>query len=129
MMDAVFEPRVVHDLDLDSAETIERRLAALREQTERARHSQRRYQFALHTYEQLMRHRIANPLTVICGVAETLRDHEDLGSSQRAELLDALLEQARTLRSCVLDPSPTDSAEMVLEPWPDHVRATAEVSS
>jgi signal transduction histidine kinase len=110
-------------------EALDRKLATLREHTERARHSRRRYQFALHTYEQLMRHRIANPLTVICGVAETLRDHADLAGAQRAELLDALVEQARHLRTVVLDPSPTVPAEMVLEPWPDAALATSGVSS
>ncbi|MBC7461955.1 MAG: hypothetical protein H7287_11385 [Thermoleophilia bacterium] len=100
------------------ADAVSRELELLRTQTDRARRSAERYDAALSDYERLMRHRIANPLTVISGVATTLRDGPRVDLQQQQQLLDALMEQARVLEQVALEPFPLVPSEFGVQPWP-----------
>jgi signal transduction histidine kinase len=64
----------------------------------------------LDKYAQLLRHRIANPLTVIRGGLQTLRD-VDLTPGDRETLLQAMIDQADLLHELSLDRTPVDEVE------------------
>ncbi|MCW2972554.1 MAG: hypothetical protein JWN72_827 [Thermoleophilia bacterium] len=100
------------------ADAITRELELLQAQATRARRSAERYEGALVQYDRLMRHRIANPLTVICGVATTLRDVIGVDIEQQRVLLDALVEQTRQLEQVALEPFPLVPSERGVRPWP-----------
>lgn len=76
------------------------------------------YQRALYHYTQLIRHRMANPLQVICGTLSTLDDQPDLASDKRIELVAAANRQADVLARICLDPVPLTDVERVLDPEP-----------
>ena len=76
------------------------------------------YQRAIYHYTQLVRHRMANPLQVIVGVAETLRSRPDLPDADRAAMLDALLQEARVLQRVCLAPTIMHPSEQGLDPAP-----------
>lgn len=52
------------------------------------------YQRALYHYQQLVRHRLANPLQIIKGMAYTLLHQKGLGAMRRREMLEMIEEQA-----------------------------------
>jgi signal transduction histidine kinase len=76
------------------------------------------YQRALYHYTQLVRHRMANPLQVISGMAQTLANMPDLPESDRAPMLDAILGAARVLERICLEPKIMHASEHELEPVP-----------
>jgi signal transduction histidine kinase len=69
-------------------------------------------------YEQLVRHRIGNPLTVVQGVAHTLAHHPHLDDEVRTALLDSLLAAADELASVSLDATQQRPEERDLQPLP-----------
>lgn len=48
-----------------------------------------------------LEHEWRTPMTVIQSAAEVLRAHDDLTSEERAQFLDALIEEAARLRACL----------------------------
>lgn len=83
----------------------------------RAREAQGEYDRARHDYQQLVRHRIANPLAAVIGGLETLAAI-DLDPRCREVLLRSTLEQAQRLGSIMLDPSRLGDEEHDLRPVP-----------
>jgi signal transduction histidine kinase len=90
--------------------------AAVRERL--ATEHQRAYERSLHDYEQLMRHRIANPLTVVRGLAQTLRDYDELDGDTREQVLAAIDEQSALLEQLALAPRIQSPEERELCPSP-----------
>jgi signal transduction histidine kinase len=86
---------------------------------DRARRSAREYDRAREDYERLLRHRIANPLAAVHGIACTLRDHPDLPDASRVELVAALVESAEQLTAISLTPEPVSVEEHDLRAVPD----------
>lgn len=75
------------------------------------------YRRALLDYNQLVRHRIANPLTAIGGGIRTLLERE-LDRATQLELLTSMLDQAQRLERVALDPTIIGAEEGVLRPAP-----------
>lgn len=92
---------------------------------ERAQRSAEEYERAHRDYEQLLRHRIGNPLTVVQGVAHTLANHPDLSEEVRTELLVSLLDSADALATVSLDPACRRPEEQDLQPLPDQTLIAA----
>lgn len=82
-----------------------------------AAHAQAEYSRALLDYTQLVRHRIANPLTAVIGGVQTLLDVE-LDRATRRELLQAMLASARRLEEVALHPERISREEAELDPTP-----------
>lgn len=61
-------------------------------------------------YEQVLRHRLANPLTVLLGGLQTLY-HVDLDKKTRCALIEEMMQQAHALEHVMLDPQPLDELE------------------
>lgn len=77
------------------------------------------YDRARRDYEQLMRHRIANPLTVVSGGIETLRTYgERLDAGTRALLLDDISEALARLDLVEVTPTPVSVEEHCLDAVP-----------
>jgi len=76
------------------------------------------YQRALYHYTQLVRHRMANPLQTIFGMAQTLASMPDLPRSDRLLMIDAILKQAQVLEKVCLDPTIMHASEHELDPRP-----------
>jgi signal transduction histidine kinase len=91
--------------------------AALEQTTEPVRAAAAEYRRALLDYNQLVRHRIANPLTAISGGIKTLLDRELDRTTQR-ELLTAMFEKAQELEHVALDPAVIRAEEANLAPAP-----------
>jgi len=62
------------------------------------------YQKAVNHYTQLMRHRVANPLTAICGLTQTLMEMPDLDIETRSEMYHAIYTQCLELLHLSLEP-------------------------
>ena len=62
------------------------------------------YRRALRDYTQLMRHRLANPLTTIVSGIATLRERPDMDVETRASLLEMMAEHAAELERVALYP-------------------------
>jgi signal transduction histidine kinase len=82
-----------------------------------AREAAAEYRRALLDYNQLVRHRIANPLTAIGGGIRTLLERSLDRATQR-ELLAAMLTQAELLERVALDPAANGAEEATLIPAP-----------
>lgn len=77
------------------------------------------YHRALRHYHDLVRHRIANPLLVICGMAETLRDIPDLDSETQEAMLQAIVDASVRLGSeALFDPQRHGIEEQELDAIP-----------
>ena len=76
------------------------------------------YQRALYHYTALVRHRMANPLTTICGMARTLADMPDLPRADRLLMIDAICKEAQILEKVCLDPKIMHASEQALDPKP-----------
>ncbi len=76
------------------------------------------YQRALYHYTQLIRHRMANPLQTISGMARTLSDMPDLPRSDRLLMIEAIYKQAQILERVCLDPKVMHASEHGLDPEP-----------
>jgi hypothetical protein len=79
------------------------------------------YDRALRDYTQLLRHRIANPLTAISAGLSTLRDVE-MSDETRAMIFDSVIEQARKLETVALQPMTISPEEAELQPMVDSLR-------
>lgn len=90
---------------------------ALTDARRRASQGRREYERALRDYERLMAHRIANPLTVIAGTAQTLRD-VDLPAHERDELLGLIVDAAKRLEATSSRPAVESVEERDLRPAP-----------
>jgi signal transduction histidine kinase len=88
------------------------------------------YERALRDYRSLVRHRLANPLTVLRGGIETLaaRDAE-LASTAREELVDVLRSELERLEATALEPSPIAPEEAELRPVPRRAPGAGAASS
>lgn len=75
-----------------------------------AEREQRRHEANRRYYEQVLRHRLANPLTVLLGGLQTLHDLE-LDMKTRCALVSEMMQQARELENVMLDPEPLDAVE------------------
>ncbi len=60
--------------------------------------AEREYRRATWHYTQLMKHRITTPLQTIIGMADTLRDMPELERSRRQAMVEAIGQQAKSLR-------------------------------
>ncbi len=76
------------------------------------------YERALRDYRQLIRHRMANPLQVICGMSRTLLEREELDTETSRGMLEHILEQANRLERIALDPVTLTVEEAELRPRP-----------
>lgn len=84
---------------------------------EEARRAADEYRRALHDYTQLMRHRLANPLTAITAGITTLLEL-DLAERVRRELLTMMGDKAEELRQVILRPDIASPEERGLQPVP-----------
>lgn len=78
----------------------------------------RAYDDALSDYEQLMRHRLANPVQTVLGMARTLLDMPDLEAATRTRMVEAIHEQALALRTVCVEPRRVSDVERELDPTP-----------
>lgn len=78
--------------------------------------SEHEYRRALRDYTQLMRHRLANPLTTIVSGIATLREMPDMDPSTRAELLEMMAGHAAELERVALYPVVMRTEESDLVP-------------
>jgi signal transduction histidine kinase len=79
------------------------------------------YTRAMRHYEQVVRHRMMNPLTAIRGGAQTLLADEQLDRDVRQRVLTTILDASQTLEEISLRPERRGSEEHELHalPWPD----------
>lgn len=112
--------RIADELRLRARE-LEAEIAArweeLREAREPVREAAAEYRRALLDYTQLVRHRIANPLTAISGGIRTLLEH-DLDETTRVQLLTLMLQKAEELERVALRPDSLRAEEATLAPAP-----------
>ncbi|MCW2925229.1 MAG: hypothetical protein JWM98_2633 [Thermoleophilia bacterium] len=95
------------------------RMEAADRQSQTAMDDSDEYQRALHHYQQLMRHRIANPLHVIVGMAETLLREDDLAPGTQRLMLQAIADQGHLLeRLTLFEPEQQDTVERDLHAKP-----------
>jgi len=80
------------------------------------------YARARQDYEQLLRHRIANPLTVISGGADALLRFEDLDRDTRRQLLSGIASAAESLREASAQTEHSSTEEQGLNGVPDTPR-------
>lgn len=96
---------------------------------EDARRAADEYRRALHDYTQLMRHRLANPLTAITAGITTLLELE-LDADVRRELLTMMADKAEELRQVILRPDVATPEERGLQPVPQvPVRVSRELEA
>ncbi len=95
----------------------------LHQAKEPVRQAAAEYRRALLDYTQLVRHRIANPLTAITGGIETLLAR-DLDAPTRTALLETMLRMAEELSSIALHPEVIRPEEIGLAPSPAPLRGS-----
>jgi signal transduction histidine kinase len=101
--------RLVHDLERETA---------------RAHRSAQEYSRALREYNQLVRHRIANPLTAIRGGAQTLLADPEMEAPLRVQLLEMIVEMTKRLEHLSLAPTIQRCEEACLQSTPKPERRT-----
>ena len=88
--------------------------------TEPVRRASAEYRRALRDYTQLVRHRLANPLTAItAGVQTLLHLDTELDPATRQQILEAMAETAHRLENAILHPEIHSSEERDLSPVPE----------
>lgn len=98
---------------------LEDTISGLRRAEDAADWSRGEYERALGHYRSLVRHRLANPLTVLRGAAETLARREpELAPGERARLLGLLRTELDRLEATALEPVPVSEEERELDPEP-----------
>lgn len=114
----------MREADQKSADAVElmeeadERMAAAAIALAEARDDSAEYERALYHYTQLVRHRMANPLQAIAGLAQTLEEHPDLPREQRLEMVSAIRDQASVLERVSLEPTHRNPVEHDLHPKP-----------
>lgn len=100
-----------------------RTMMMMAERAASADERRREYERALRDYEELVRHRVANPLTVITSGVDLLaaKMPEACGDTQLAPVLASISAAAQQLRDVSLDPSHLRPEEASLRPMPDVV--------
>lgn len=119
------QQRIADELRLRARELeagIAARWEELREAREPVREAAAEYRRALLDYTQLVRHRIANPLTAISGGIRTLLEH-DLDEATRLQLLTLMLQKAEELERVALRPESLRAEETTLAPAPQGASA------
>ena len=102
-------------LVITTLEPIARGIAA---REDAARYRAEEYDRARRHYEQVVRHRLFNPLTVIRGAAVTLRDDRIADEDVRARLLEAIVEASDEIEDVSLVPDRRDELERDLDAIP-----------
>jgi signal transduction histidine kinase len=97
---------------------VERTVRGLEAMEDNAAFREAEYERALSDYRRLMRHRIANPLAVVRGGIQSLRDLDRLSEDEQREIIETLHEAALRLESVSLDPGPLGREEKRLEGRP-----------
>jgi PAS domain S-box-containing protein len=97
------------------AHDITARVRHEREVQQRAEQARTEYERATTDYARLIRHRWANPLTVIVGASETLRTPFARSEVGRNQLADLISEQVDRLASIDLGGAPRSSEERTLD--------------
>jgi signal transduction histidine kinase len=98
---------------------LESTVTTLRRSEDSATWSQREYERALADFRDLVRHRLANPLSVLRGSVETLAAREqELDPASRQELFGVLRSELDRLEATALDPAPAGPEELALAPEP-----------
>jgi signal transduction histidine kinase len=95
-----------------------RTLWALRQSLDDAEWRQREYERALRDYRALVRHRIANPLTVVLAGVDLLRRRPPDSPEIESKLLEEVHASARHLEHVSLDPWPVSEEERQLAAQP-----------
>ncbi|MCW2922013.1 MAG: hypothetical protein JWL76_1887 [Thermoleophilia bacterium] len=80
--------------------------------------AEREYRRATWHYTQLMKHRITTPLQTIIGMADTLRDMPELERSRRQAMVEAISQQARSLRELCMTVDTFDEPAVSHRPAP-----------
>ncbi len=83
-----------------------------------ARYRAAEYERARRHYEQVVRHRLFNPLTVIRGAAVTLRDERVADEQVRERLLQAIVDASDEIEDVSLVPERRDELERGLDAIP-----------
>lgn len=91
---------------------------SLIEREQVAEHEAREYARAGRHYEQLVRHRLFNPLAVVRGAAETMRARPELDRDTREQLLDSIIEASHRMEHASLHASSEAAEEHELNPAP-----------
>jgi signal transduction histidine kinase len=100
-------------------EAADKHMGEAERQSDLAMHDADQYQRALHHYMQLVRHRIANPLHIIQGMAQTLIDQPDLDRDTRRQMIESINDQAHLLeRLSLFFPDHQGPEEGELHPKP-----------
>lgn len=95
------------------------RMSQADRQTRLAEHDSEEYNRALYHYTQLVRHRIANPLQIIAGMADTLLHNKSLDPTLQRDMLAAIEDQANLLeRLSLFHPDLQGDEERDLHPRP-----------
>jgi signal transduction histidine kinase len=98
---------------------LRRTVRGLRLAVDEAKLRAQEYERALRDYQQLVRHRLANPLMQVRGSALTLRARRrELAPEEQEQLLEVLDEAAERLEQISLDPGELAAEEHGLEPTP-----------
>ncbi len=79
------------------------------------------YSRARRDYDRLLRHRIANPLAAVHGIALTLESFPDLDDERRRQLVSALVDASHELATVSIDPGIVGPEERGLRPRPVEV--------
>jgi len=85
---------------------------------EAANWGRKEYLRARHDYSQLVRHRLMNPLTVIRGNAQTLRDLKTIDPVLHDQLCDLIIESTQLMEQISLTPESNSEAEENLHAVP-----------
>ncbi|HET8528663.1 MAG TPA: hypothetical protein VFL60_07125 [Gaiellaceae bacterium] len=98
---------------------LRRTVSGLRLAVDEAKLRAQEYERALRDYQQLVRHRLANPLMQVRGSALTLRARRrELTPEEQEQLLELLDEATERLEQVSLDPDELAAEERGLEPTP-----------
>ena len=95
-----------------------RLVESFRVEQDHARLRATEYERARRHYTQVVRHRVLNPLTIITGTLQTLRDGPTLDASTRTGLCDAALAASHEIEGLTLDPARRDELEHDLDAIP-----------
>jgi signal transduction histidine kinase len=108
---------------------MDRMARSVRRDLQQSKREAREYERARLDYEQLMRHRIANPLTVVSGGIATLREYGDnIAPETRALLLDDIAEALERLELVETVTTPVSVEELCLDAVPHVSRRSLAIA-